>query len=64
MKLNIQKVMVAGAEKKMNFTDIAKAACLAPQTVFRIKKNQPIHMKTAGKIAEVLGVSVTELMEV
>ena len=63
MLLDIKKVMIAGAEKKMNLKDIAIAAGITQQTMLRIKQGQAIRMKTAGEIAEVLGVKVAELLK-
>ncbi len=64
MILDVQKVMLAAAEKKLGFTEAFKLAHIATATIMRIKKGKEIQTKTAGKLAEVLGVSVADLLKV
>lgn len=62
MILNIRKIMVAGANKQMTFKDILTSAHMAKATAKRIKEGKEVTMRTAGKLAAVLGVDVTELL--
>lgn len=62
MILDIKKIMVAGADRQMTFKDVLTAAHMAKATVKRIKDGEEVTMKTAGKLAAVLGVSVAELL--
>lgn len=62
MVLDIKKIMVAGADKRMTLTDVLTAAHMSKHTVKRIKDGAEVTMKTAGKLADVLGVSVAELL--
>lgn len=63
MILDVQKVMLAAAEKKLGVTEVFKLAHIATATIMRIKKGKEIQTKTAGKLAEVLGVSVADLLK-
>ena len=64
MILDIQKIMLASADKKMNWNELLKHTRISSVTLERIKHGRPVQMKTAGKLAEVLGVSVSELLKV
>ena len=63
MVLDINKVMLAAAEKKMNWTEIREHTGIATVTIVRIQRGRPILMKTAGKLAEALGVRVADLLK-
>ncbi len=62
MVLSIELVKLAAAEKKMGFTEVLKLAHISPITARRIKNGCEVQTKTAGKLAEVLGVSVADLL--
>lgn len=63
MVLDINKVMLAAAEKKMNWTEIREHTGIATVTIVRIQHGKPILMKTAGKLAEALDVKVADLLK-
>ncbi len=62
MKLDYEKVQIAGADKKMTVTQMLKAAKMSPTTMQRIRHGQNINMRSAGNLAEALGVSVRDLL--
>lgn len=62
MLLDIDKVKLAAAEKKMAFTEVLKLVHVSSFTARRIKNGGEVQTKTAGKLAEVLGVSVADLL--
>ena len=63
MVLDVNKVMLAAAEKKMNWTEIRERSGISVATIVRVQHGKPILMKTAGKLAEVLGVKVADLLK-
>lgn len=62
MKLNFRNIEIAAANKKMSIKEILQAANMSPVTLKRIKDDKPVKTQTAGKLAEVLNVNVTELL--
>ncbi len=63
MVLDIQKVLLAAAEKKMGITDVYKQAHISLKTAARIRNGETIQTKPAGKLAEALGVKVADLLK-
>lgn len=63
MVLDIQKILLLTAEKRMNFTDVLKQAHISLRTAQRIRAGQELQTKTAGKLAEALGVRVADLLK-
>ncbi len=62
MVLSIDKIMAAGADKQMTLKEVLAAAHMARVTVKRIKNGEDVTMRTAGKLASVLGVSAASLL--
>lgn len=54
--------MIAGADRQMTLTEVLEKARMASATAKRIRNGDEVTMKTAGKLASVLGVSVAELL--
>ncbi len=63
MILNYKKIEVAGANKQLTLKDITTKAHMARATLERIRNGNEVTMKTAGKLAAVLEVDVTELLQ-
>jgi DNA-binding Xre family transcriptional regulator len=63
MVLNYTKIEAAGANKQMSMKDIYQKGRMARATLERIRDGNSVTMKTAGKLAAVLGVNVTELLQ-
>ncbi len=63
MILNFSKIEAAGANKQMSMKDIYKKAHMARATLERIRNGNAVTMKTAGKLAAVLEVNVTDLLK-
>ena len=63
MVLNYAKIEAAGANKQMSMKDIYKKAHMARATLERIRDGNSVTMRTAGKLAAVLEVNVTELLQ-
>lgn len=62
MLLDIEKIRIACARKKASLTEIIKKAHVSTLSAQRMRKGQNVTTKTAGKLAEALGVDVTEIM--
>ena len=63
MKLNRDKVNIAMARKKMNVTDLAKAYGVSRARMNVILNSQVLTPVCAGRVAEALGVDVTEIID-
>lgn len=62
MILSIEKIMIAGADKQMTLKDVLREAHMAKATIKKIKDGKEVTMRTAGKLSEVLEVSVLDLV--
>ena len=62
MKLSVEKIKIATANKQMNFSDLLKLAHVSTLTVARIRAGREVNTRTAGKLAAVLGVDVREIL--
>ena len=63
MVLSYTKIETAGANRQMSMKDIYKKAHMARATLERIRDGNSVTMRTAGKLAAVLEVNVTELLQ-
>lgn len=64
MKLNIFEVKVRMAEQKLNARDLSIAAKADYRAVLRAINDGTTSVITAGKIADALGCSVRDIVEV
>ncbi len=62
MKLSYEQILIAAARKKMALKELRSKCGVTLFTMQRIKQGHEVRVKTAGKLAAVLGVDVTELM--
>lgn len=62
MVLSIERLRIATARKQMTVAELLKLAHVSTLTWQRIKRNSEVNTKTAGKLAAVLDVDVTELL--
>lgn len=63
MKIDLKKFFVACAKNKETMLKIVKKAGLSIAVLRSIKKGKCLSTVTIGKLADVLGVSVEELIE-
>lgn len=63
MTLSRKKVDLILAERKMTITDFCKAYPFSRNRFYTVLNSKSITPKTAGKIAEILGVPVSEIIE-
>ena len=63
MKLNRNKIEIAMADKKYNIVKLAELYGISHQRMRVILNSQKVSTVTAGKLADALGVPVTEIIE-
>lgn len=64
MRVDRKKFMIAMARARLGVGELSEKAGVGKNTIFAIKKGSYDTMpKTAGLLAEALGVDVTEIME-
>ncbi len=63
MKLNRDKVNIAMARKMMTVTDLAKAYGVSRARMNVILNSQVLTPVCAGRVADALGVDVTEIID-
>ena len=59
-----KKVDLILAEKRITITDVCKLGGFSRTRFYTVMNSKKITPKTAGRFAEVLGVDVTEIIEV
>lgn len=63
MKINKKKLQIAMARKKMTNASLARATGITPQTVGNMLRGCcDTSLPTVGKVAEALGVDVTDII--
>jgi len=63
MQLNKQKLMLLMAQKQLSIAELAERYGVTKQRMSYILNCAQVKPKTAGKLAEALGVDVTEIIE-
>ena len=63
MKLSYNKIEAAGANKRMSMKEVYTKAHMARATLERIRNGNEVTTLTAGKLAAILEVDVTELLQ-
>lgn len=63
MKVSKEKLEIAMARAKLNRDDLARKAKMPVPTVCNVYKRGTCKPATVGKIAEALGIDVTEIIE-
>ena len=63
MGLDTRKIKVILAQKEMNQSNLAKKCGMQPQALSEILRRGTCTLKTIGKIADAMAVSVTEIVK-
>lgn len=63
MKLNVHKIKLILAEREMNRSEYAEKCGISRQNVSTILTRGTCELKTAGRLAKGLGVSVSEIVK-
>lgn len=62
-ELDSKAIRLLMLEKKMTFRALAKAACITETTAQKIVRGARVNAKTAGKIADALGVDAKSIIK-
>lgn len=62
MKLNRDKINICRARKKMSISDLAEAYGVSRARMNVILNQREVSVVSAGRLAEALGVDVTEIL--
>lgn len=63
MKINYQKFLIACANAKLTFTEVINKANVSHFVLSSIKQGKNVNTAIAGKLADALGVPVTDLLD-
>lgn len=63
MKINVAKIKLILADRKMTLGEFADLSGISRQAICAIFKRGTCTIKTAGKLADGLEISVTEIVE-
>ena len=63
MKIDEKKFKIALAEKQMSATSLAEKCSISRTRLYSLLKSNSILPKTVGKVAEGLGVPVSEIID-
>ena len=64
VKVDKKKFLLAMAKNVMSFPDLGEKANVSPRTLHKLKAGKPVTIKTIGKIAKALNVTVENLIDV
>ena len=64
VKVDRKKLLLVMANNVMSFPDLGKKASISPRTLYGLKAGKPVTIKTIGKIAKALNVTVENLIDV
>lgn len=62
VNLNVEKMLLAMAEKKLNCSTLAKASGVSRASISYIRNGKSCKPDIAGKLADALGIPVSELI--
>lgn len=63
MKIDKEKVNIYLARKQITVSEFCEIVGLSRNRIYSILNSKKVNPKTAGRIAEALGVDVTEIIE-
>ena len=64
VKIDKKKLLLVMANNIMSFPDLGEKANVNPRTLYGLKAGKPVTIKTIGKIAKALDVTVENLIDV
>ena len=64
VKVDKKKFLLAMANNVMSFPDLGEKANVNPRTLYGLKAGKPVTIKTIGKIAKALDVTVENIIDV
>lgn len=64
VNIDRKKLLLVMANNVMSFPDLGKKASISPRTLYGLKAGKSVTIKTVGKIAKALDVTVENLIDV
>ena len=64
VKIDKKKLLLVMANNVMSFPDLGEKANVNPRTLYGLKAGKPVTIKTIGKIAKALDVTVENIIDV
>ena len=64
VKVDRKKLLLVMANNVISFPDLGEKANVNPRTLYGLKAGKPVTIKTIGKIAKALNVTVENLIDV
>ena len=64
VKIDKKKLLLIMANNVMSFPDLGEKANVNPRTLYGLKAGKPVTIKTIGRIAKALDVSVENIIDV
>lgn len=64
VKIDKKKLLLVMANNVMSFPDLGEKANVNPRTLYGLKAGKPVTIKTIGRIAKALDVSVENIIDV
>ena len=63
MVVSYNKLWKLLVDKKMTQAELRKAANIAPNTMTKLRRNEPVNLAILGRSCEVLGCDIGDVME-
>ena len=63
MVISYNKLWKLLIDKKMTQADLRKAAEIAPNTMTKLRRDEPVNLAILGRTCEVLGCDIGDVME-
>ncbi len=63
MKITYNKLWKLLIDRKMSAAELRKLVCLAPNTLTKLRHDEPVTLEVLGRICEKLGVNIGDVME-
>ena len=63
MKVNYNKLWKLLIDKKMTQAELRKAADIAPNTMTKLRRDEPVNLAILGRACAVLGCDIGDVME-
>ena len=64
VNIDRKKLLLVMANNVMSFPDLGEKANVSPRTLHKLKAGKPVTIKTIGKIAKALNVTVENIIDV
>ena len=63
MKISYNKLWKLLIDRKMSAAELRKQVCIAPNTLTKLRHDEPVTLEVLGRICEKLGVNIGDVME-